>query len=132
MIKLLAAILVMPLVSSCGDSSGSDPRDAVVTGSWLMTFSPTGPCQLSPISFTLSESPSGAPLGNHGAYAIACVGVPDDSYNSGPVETWFVNGDTASLYVTDVKHLTGVVAGSSWSGTFFWTGLEGNFTAVRQ
>ena len=97
-----------------------------------MTFSLTGPCQLSPISFILSEGPSGEPLGVRSAYTVACVGVPDDSYNSGPVETWFVKEDTLSLYVTDVQYLIGRVDGSSWSGTFYWSGLQETFTAERQ
>ena len=66
--------LLLPafLLACGGDSSG--PRDADVVGTWLVTFTTTGACQLGQIALILSESPSGAPLGNHGSYVISCVG----------------------------------------------------------
>lgn len=127
-------LLVAAMVACGGDSGGNGPSDANVLGTWIVTFSSTTNCNLSQISFILSRSQSGGPVGNHGSYVISCVGAPDDPENAGTVTNWAVNGDQFSMQVTSqpARTLSGTVSGGTMTGTFTWLTMSGTFTASRQ
>ncbi len=129
--------LVLLLTLACGGSDPGGPRDANVTGSWILTFSATNTCSLSQISVILSESPSGAPIGTHGAYVLDCPNNPNDPTEpAGPILGWQVSGRNFSLQFSNAppQRLTGVVADGDGSitGSYVWENLSGTFTATRQ
>jgi len=132
--KRSLVLLLAGLAACGGDSGGNGPSDANVIGTWVVTFSSSTNCNLSQISFILSRSQSGGPLGDHGSYVISCVGAPDDSELPGTVASWAVNGDRFSMQVTSQppRILSGTVSGGTMSGTFTWLSMSGTFTAAKQ
>jgi hypothetical protein len=132
--KRALALLLAGLAACGGDSEGNGPSDADVIGTWIVTFSSTTNCDLSQISFILSRSQSGGPLGDHGSYVISCVGVPDVQENPGSVTNWAVNGDRFSMQVSNqpARTLSGTVSGGTMAGTFAWLTMSGTFTATKQ
>ena len=132
--KRVLSFLLAGVVACGGDSGGNGPSDANVLGTWIVTFSSTTNCSLSQISFILDRSQSGGPVGNHGSYAISCVGAPDHAEDPGTVNSWAVNGDRFSMQVTSqpTRTLSGTVSGGTMSGTFTWLTMSGTFIAAKQ
>lgn len=134
-----ASLFLITLLLGCGGSDSSGPGDANVLGTWLFTFTTNNSCSLTQIAVILSESPTGAPIGDHGTYVFDCAGVTSDETGvAGSVAGWQVSGNDFSLQFTTSppRRLSGTVNGSSMSGTFLWqpagVSYGGTFTAVRQ
>ena len=130
-----ARLLLLLLLLGCGGESGPGPQDAVVTGTWIATFTSDASvtCQLSQLSFIVSEAANGAANGSHGGGVITC---PGDNFPFSPgAINWSVSGNAFTIRKTGVTGhvLTGTVNGASFSGTFGWgIALTGTFTANRQ
>jgi hypothetical protein len=132
MVKRTAVLLGMLVIGCGGGTSSTDTHDAVILGTWVVTFSSNSSCSLSQIAFSLTESGTGAPTGSHGSYAIDCPGMSQDQEPQGPISGWNVNGNHFSIQVATNQNLLGTVSGSSLSGTFTWGNITGSFTAVKQ
>ena len=132
--RSLAALMLAGFTVGCGGSTDSTPRDADVLGTWIVTFSSTTSCSLGQIAFILTESPTGAPTGSHGSYAISCPGAPNDQEDPGPVLNWQVSEDRFAIQVTNTpkRGLNGTVSGATMTGTFTWPSMSGTFSAAKQ
>jgi hypothetical protein len=135
--RFAAATLAVLLGCGGGDSNG--PSKANVQGTWVLTFTSSGTCQLSQISLVLLADGSSPTEGMFGAYAVTCTGQNPISEPADNIFAYQVSGNNVSVQFSNdagaQKFLIGTVNGTTITGTFNWNGgytISGTFTAVKQ